>query len=195
MSASSTPSAHPLADRLIARYRAAGWRDPVLEIAAGSGRNTRAFVAAGIPIVSTRDDAPYTQLPDGRDTFAAAISTHGYLHGATAKLRMGFAELRRVLHPGAPVYATLGSINDPRFGFGDALDERTFAPGDGDEIGIPHAYFERDGIHELLRGFTIESLEEVDATDIVGKWAHPDATDSLDAVQRILHWFVVATKD
>ena len=107
------------------------------------------------------------------------------------KKNFGRGRLRRVLQPGAPAYVTLGSINDPRFGFGDALDERTFAPGDGDEIGIPHAYFERDGIHELLRGFTIESLEEVDATSIVGTWAHPDT----DSPQQIVHWFVVATKN
>jgi SAM-dependent methyltransferase len=198
MSASSTPDAHPLAQRLIERYRTAGRREPVLEIGAGRGRNTRAFVAAGIPLTSTRDDEPYTQLPGGRDAYAAAFSSHAYLHGSTAKLRAGMGELRRVLRPGAPAFFTLGSIADPRFGFGEALDERTFAPGDGDEIGIPHAYFEPDGIRELLRGlFTIETLEEVDATAIVGRWAHPSldaAAADASAAQRIVHYFVVATK-
>jgi hypothetical protein len=175
MSASSTPVPHPLAERLIARYRNDGLTGPVLEIAAGNGRNTRAFIAAGIPIVALHDDDPYTQLPDGRDTFSAAISTHGYLHGTTAKLRAGMAELRRVLRRGAPLYLTLGSIDDDRFGFGEALDERTFAPGDGPEKGIPHAYFERAAIPELLTGFTIESLDEVDASTTRGAWAHPEA--------------------
>jgi hypothetical protein len=41
---------------LIERYRAAGWDAPVLEVAAGTGRNTRAFAAAGLPVVATRDD-------------------------------------------------------------------------------------------------------------------------------------------
>jgi hypothetical protein len=190
MSALSTPGPHPLAERLIARYRADGLTGPVLEIHAGSGRNTNAIVDAGIPILSTRDDDPYTQLPGGRDTYAAAISTHAYLHGTTAKLRQGLAELRRVLMPRAPAYLTFGSLNDPRFGFGLALDERTFAPGDGPEVGIPHAFFERDGLVELLRGFTIESLDEVDATDLVGSWAHPD--DAGEERERIVHWFAVA---
>ena len=190
MSALSTPVPHPLAERLIARYRADGLRGPVLEVNAGSGRNTRAFVDAGIQILSTRDDEPYTQLPGGRDTFAAAISTHGYLHGTTAKLRLGLGDMRRVLQPGAPLYITLGSLHDPRFGFGLALDERTFAQGDGPEAGIPHAFFERDGILELLRGFTIDSTDETDVTDIVGTWAHPRE----DSPQRILHWFVIARK-
>jgi SAM-dependent methyltransferase len=191
MSAPSTQGPHPLAERLIERYRDAGWEAPVLEVAAGVGRNTRAFAAAGVPVVATRDDEPYTQLPGEHDAYAAAFSSHGYLHGATAKVRAGLAELRRVLRPGSPVYITLGSIHDERFGFGEALDEWTFAPGDGPEMGIPHGYFDRDTIVELLRGFTIESLEEVDATGIVGEWAHePD-----EEPNPIRHWFVVATRD
>jgi hypothetical protein len=191
MSDPSTQGPHPLADALIERYRAAGWTLPVLEVAAGAGRNTRAFAAAGVPVVATRDDEPYTQLPGEHDGYAAAFSSHGYLHGATAKIRAGFAELRRVLVAGAPIYVTLGSIDDERYGFGEMIDEWTYAPGDGPEKGIPHAYFDRDTIIELLRGFTLESLEDVDATEIVGTWAHePD-----DEAAPIRHWFVVATRD
>ncbi len=167
------------------------WRAPVLEVAGGMGRSTRAFEAAGIPVTATSDDDPYTQLPGERDSYAAGFSSHGYLHGTTAKVRAGLAELRRVLRPGAPIYITLGSIHDERFGFGEALDETTFAPGDGPEMGIPHAYFERDTIVELLRGYTIESLDEVDTTAIVGDWAHEPAEDP----EPLLHWFVVATRD
>jgi hypothetical protein len=191
MSAPSTQGPHPLAERLIDRYRTGSWSGPVLEVAAGAGRSTRAFEAAGIPVVATGDDEPYTQLPGERDAYAGAFSSHGYLHGSTAKVRAGLAELRRVLRAGAPIYITLGSIDDDRFGFGESIDEWTFAPGDGPEMGIPHAFFDRDTIVELLRGFTIESLEEVDATTIVGEWAH----DAADSPERILHWFVVATRD
>lgn len=202
METHSTRNAHPLAQRLIERYQADGERFPVIEIAAGSGRNTQALIDAGIPVVSTRDEDPYTQLPGGRETYGAALSTHGYLHGATAKLRAGFADLRRVLRSGAPIFVTLGSIDDPRFGFGLEMDERTFAPGDGPEKGIPHAFFDRDAILELLQGYTIESLENVDVTDIVGRWAHPEIESGLgpqgpnatDSRMRVLHWFVVARK-
>lgn len=160
----------------------------VLEVAAGSGRNTRAFLDAGIPILATRDEDATTQLPGSRDLFVAALSTHGYLHGATDKLRAGFAELLRVLEPGATIAITLGSINDERFGFGEASDEHTFAPGDGPEKGVPHAYFERDGVAEILRGFTIESLEEVEVDEIAGRWAHDEPETGMR------HWFVVARK-
>jgi hypothetical protein len=162
---------------------------PIIEIAAGSGRNTDFFVGQGIPIVSTRDDESYTQLPGGRNLFAAALSTHGYLHGTPAKLRVGFAELRRVLKAGAPIAITLGSINDARFGLGVAVDETTFAPGDGAEAGIPHPYFDRTGVIDILApAFTIESLTEVNVDDIVGRWAHEASTG-------LWHWFITARRN
>jgi hypothetical protein len=140
-------------------------------------------------VLSVPESTPYTQLPGGRDSYGAALSTHGYLHGATDKVRAGFAELRRVLRAGSPVYVTLGSIKDARYGLGVPIDERTFAPGDGDEAGIPHAYFDRDGVIEVLFGFDVESMEEVEVDEIIGRWAHPN-----DEIAGRVHWFVVARK-
>lgn len=189
MSSSSERNAHPLAKRLIDDARERALDGPVIEVGTGSGRNTRALVDAGVPVASVPDATPYTQLPGARETYGAALSTHAYLHGASAKLRAGIAELRRVLKPGAPVYLTLGSFKDARYGLGVPLDERSFAPGEGDEAGIPHAYFDRDGVIEVLFGFEIASLEEVEVDDVVGRWAHGD-----DAVAGRVHWFVVARR-
>ena len=190
MSSSSAQTAHPLAERLIALARTRPLDGPVIEVGTGSGRNTRALVDAQIPVVSVPDSTPYTQLPGSRDDYGAALCTHAYLHGTSAKLRAGIAELRRVLRPGAPVFITLGSFKDARYGLGIPFDERSFAPGEGPELGIPHAYFDRDGVIELMLGFTIESLEEVEVDDIVGRWAHADD----DLVGRV-HWFVAARRD
>jgi hypothetical protein len=191
MSSSSAQTAHPLAERLIGYAREHPLDGPVIEVGTGSGRNTRALVEARVPTVGVPDSTPYTQLPGGRDTYGAALSTHAYLHGAGAKLRAGMAELRRVLRPGAAVFVTLGSFKDARYGLGIPLDERTFAPGEGDEAGVPHAYFDRDGVIELLLGFTIESMEEVEVDDIVGRWAH--SGDDADVAGRV-HWFVQARR-
>ena len=190
MSSSSAETAHPLAERLIRCIREHPVDGPVIEVGTGSGRNTRALVDAGIPTVGVPDSTPYTQLPGTRENYGAALSTHAYLHGASPKLRVGIAELRRVLRPDAPVYITLGSIKDARYGLGIPLDERSFAPGEGDEAGIPHAYFDRDGVIELLLGFTIESMDEVEVDAIVGRWAHGDD----DTVAGRVHWFVVARR-
>jgi len=185
----SSSSAHPLAERLVELARREPFDGPVIEIGTGSGRNTRALVEARIPNVTVPDSTPYTQLPGTRDNYGAGLSTHAYLHGASAKLRAGIAELRRVLRPDAPIFITLGSFKDARYGLGIPFDERSFAPGEGDELGIPHAYFDRDGVIELLFGFDIDSMEEVDVDDIVGRWAHAD-----DDVAGRVHWFVQARK-
>lgn len=188
MAPSSDQTPHPLAEKLVAYAAERRLDAPVIEVGTGSGRNTRALVAAGIPTVGVPDAVPYTQLPGTQGNYGAALSTHAYLHGATDKLRVGLAELRRVLRPGAPIFITLGSLRDARYGLGVPVDERTFAAGDGDEAGIPHAYFDRDGVAEILTGFTIDALDEVDVDAIVGSWAHGD-----DVAGRV-HWFVAARR-
>ncbi len=190
MSSSSAQTAHPLAERLIGLAREHPFDGPVIEIGTGSGRNTRALVDASIPVLSVPDSTPYTQLPGGREEYGAALSTHAYLHGTSAKLRAGIAELRRVLRPNAPVFITLGSFKDARYGLGIPFDERSFAPGEGAELGIPHAYFDHDGVIELMLGYTIESMEEVDVDEIAGRWAHADD----DIVAGRVHWFMVARR-
>ncbi|MBV9408494.1 MAG: hypothetical protein JO164_06700, partial [Candidatus Eremiobacteraeota bacterium] len=87
------------------------------------------------------------------------------------------------------VFLTLGSINDARYGLGTPLDERSFAPGDGEEVGIPHVYLDRDGVIEMLFGFTVTALDEVEVDDVVGSWAHGD-----DALGGRVHWFVEARR-
>jgi hypothetical protein len=191
MSSGSGQTAHPLAERLIALAGEHPLDAPVIEVGTGSGRNTRALVDARIQVLSVPDSTPYTQLPGGREEYGAALSTHAYLHGTSAKLRAGIAELRRVLRPNAPVFVTLGSFKDARYGLGIPFDEFSFAPGEGPELGIPHAYLDRDGVVESMLGFTIESMEEVDVDDIVGRWAHADDDEIVGRV----HWFVVARRD
>jgi hypothetical protein len=190
MSSVSGQTAHPLAQRLVARAREHPLDGPVIEVGTGSGRNTRALVDARVPVLSVPDSTSYTQLPGSREEYGAALSTHAYLHGTSAKLRAGIAELRRVLRPNASVFITLGSFKDARYGLGIPFDERSFAPGEGAELGIPHAYFDRDGVIELMLGFTIESMDEVEVDDIAGRWAHAD-----DEIAGRVHWFVTARRD
>jgi hypothetical protein len=184
--AATFAEAHPLAQRLFERLEGAG---PIIVIGDGRGRNSRALEAAGLEVVAVPDEAPYTQLPAKTATFAGALSTHAYLHGVASKIRQGIAELARVLQRGAPLCLTFGSIQDVRYGFGDRLDVHTFAPGEGPERGVPHAYFDRDGVLEMLRPFTVVSLEEVVVDDIVGKWAHLEGEPPGK-----IHWFAEARK-
>lgn len=161
----------------------------VIVVGDGRGRNSHALRDAGLHVVAIPDETPYTQLDVASRSFIGALSTHAYLHGTSAKIRSGLAELARVLAAGATAFLTFGSIRDVRYGFGDPLDEHTFAPGDGPEKGVPHAYFDRDAIIEILRPMAIVSAEEVHVDDIIGKWAHLQ-----DEPPGKVHWFVEVRK-
>ena len=178
--------AHPLARRLFERLGGAG---RVVVVGDGSGRNSRALTAAGLDVVAVADELPFTQLPAAPHAFDGALSTHAYLHGTSAKIRSGIAELARVLRTDGPAFLTFGSMQDVRYGFGEQLDAHTFAPGEGPELGVPHAYFDRDALLEVLRPLEVVAFEEVAVDEIVGKWAHLE-----DEPPVKIHWFVEARK-
>ncbi len=168
-------TAHPLAVRLVEHLRG-GPEIRVLEFACGAGRNSRALREAGLDVVTIDDRtaasaAPFAGVASG---FAAALSTHGLLHGTPAIVAAHVSQIARRLAKNGMLYATFGSVRDARFGQGERIDASTFAPPDGDERGVAHAFFDRNQLVALLGpDFAIESLEE-------------HAADKV-------HWFVVAT--
>lgn len=178
-SADSPP--HPLALALIECLRdRRGAR--VLEIGTGSGRNTKALVAAGLTAESfdAEPAAPY----------AAALSTHALLHGTREAIARRLGEIAALLEPGAPLYATFGSVRDARCGTGERIADGVYAPLDGDEAGVAHAYFDRASLMALLdRDWSVESLDEVDVDGIAGRWAHVRAP-----LRGAVHWFAIARR-
>lgn len=182
---------HPLAAALIERLQSrSGSR--ILDFAAGAGRNTKALRAAGFTVVAIDDAAAASEQPlagvDG--TFEAAISTHGLLHGTVATIASHLESISDRLESGGLLYATFGSTRDSRFGRGQRLDEWSFAPQEGDERGVAHAYFEGDTIAQLLEPrWEVESLKERRIDDIAGGWAHRERP-----LQNGVHWFVRARK-
>ena len=58
-----------------------------------------------------------------------------------------------------------------------------------DERGVAHGFFSRDQLRALLDPyFAIESLEEHDAAEIAGSWAHRQRP-----LYGAVHWLAVAT--
>ena len=83
-----------------------------------------------------------------------------------------------------------GRQRDARFGRGTRIDDSTFAPTDGDERGVAHAYFDRERLLSILdRYFIVESLSEHCVDDVAGSWAHRERP--LDGAA---HWFAIARK-
>lgn len=168
----------------------------MLDLGAGSGRNTAALAAAGYAVRSIDDDRIESFLAECTQTraetlsaFDAALSTHALLHGTPPKIAGALAALAQLLKTDAPLYATFGSKADARYGKGIGAGEDSFAPDSGDEQGVAHAYFGEAGLRALLAPhFTIESAEEVRVDEIVGSWAHAQRP------QGSVHWFVRARR-
>ncbi len=171
---------HPLALAAIdALARRPGAR--VLEVGAGSGRNTRALRAAGFePVSLAAADGPA----------AAALSSHALLHGTRAELEALLGAIARAIEPGAPLFATFGSVNDARYGEGIAVEPGVYAPEFGDEAGVAHIFFDEAGLRALLASaWEILSLEERAVDEIAGSWAHERAP-----LRGARHWFAIARR-
>jgi hypothetical protein len=183
--------AHPLAVALIERLRARP-RARVLDFCAGSGRNAAALSGAGFDVSTVADDdADRREALVKLGTFSAILSTHGLLHGTEDDIARRIAALAERLEVGGPLYATFGSVHDARFGLGRRVGPATFVPIDGDERGVAHTYFSREGIERLLlrHYLEIERLEESSVDGVAGSWAHP--TRPLSGA---VHWFAMARR-
>ena len=186
------PAPHPLAEGLIERLQPEP-DGPILDFAAGSGRNGDALRRAGFAVVTVNDDAAASTAPlagVGERRFAAIVSTHGLLHGTARAVGARLGPLADRLRAGGLLYATFGSVSDARFGRGRCLDDATYAPDEGDEAGVAHAYFDRARLQALLEPhFVVESLEERRVDSAAGTWAH-----SKRPLAGAVHWFAIARK-
>ena len=182
---------HPLAAALIERLQSRpGGR--VLDFAAGRGRNGEALRRAGFDVVTIGDDdaSSGATLANGRERFAAVISTHGFLHGTPDAIAARVRSIAESLDGGGLLYATFGSTHDTRFGRGKRIDDSTFAPLDGDERGVAHVYFDRAQLRALLEPyFEVESLHERGVDEVAGSWAHRERP-----LRGAVHWVAIAHK-
>jgi hypothetical protein len=177
---------HPLAAALVERLR--GTKARVLEIGAGSGRNTAALRDAGFDVQVIADrDAP--TFPVAGQLFDAAISTHAFLHGTPAIVDRMLRATAAGLKAEGPFYCTFASKRDTRYGHGARVDRDTYAPESGDEAGVAHVYFDEAGLRNAIGDeFIVESLTEENVDDVVGSWAHAQLPTGS------VHWFLRARR-
>jgi hypothetical protein len=178
---------HPLAVELIAVLGAGKAR--VIDFASGSGRNARALRAAGFNVLEIGDrDATAGALNRIEGKFSAAISTHGLLHGTIAAVSAAIEAIASKLEPGGRLYATFGSTRDARYARGREIEPFVYAPLDGDERDVAHAFFDEPRLRALLDPwFEVEYIEERDAAETAGDWAHQEKP-----LHQAVHWFVRA---
>jgi hypothetical protein len=207
--AKAAPVPHPFALEL-APLLAAEPSARVLLVGIGNGRNLPPFIAAGLRVDAVESDAVrardaavrFAAESSVRITragyagpypfaggFAGALCTSALLHGTPVEVARTLAAIRARLRPGAPLFATFGSTRDPRFGRGTRVDAATYAPDDGAESGVPHAFFDAERLRSILDGFALDSAYEGSAADTAGRWAH----EPEDAAA-LIHWFVKAQR-
>jgi hypothetical protein len=175
---------HPLAVRVSHEQRTG---DRVLVVGPGRGRSLGVLAAAGLSVETA--EAGDVLLDTQRGPYAAVLSTHALLHGTPAAVAARCARILERLTNGGRLYATFGSVRDPRFGTGTAVDGG-WAPNEGDEAGVVHAYFDRSALEAALAGFLLLCASEHDVRETVGRWAHaPDAV-----LRPSVHWFVEARR-
>lgn len=161
----------------------------MLELAPGSGRNTGALRRAGLDVETIPDASldEWLRSDAAQGAFDAVLSTHGFLHGTAATATAMIERSSRALRAGGLLFATFASERDRRFGRGTRLDDRSYAPDDGDEAGVAHVYFDERSLRGELRAcYEIQSLEEREVDDVVGRWAHAERPSGS------VHWFVRA---
>lgn len=182
---------HPLAERLIKRLQSRP-ESRVLDFASGSGRNLEALRRAGFVVAAVSDEAAASDAPlgDSQERFAAVVSTHGLLHGTGLRVAARVKAIAERLEDGGLLYATFGSTSDARFGRGERIGDSTFAPTEGDERGVAHAYFRRGELRALLEPyFEVESLREQRVDEVAGAWAHRKRP-----LAGAVHWYAIARK-
>jgi SAM-dependent methyltransferase len=179
---------HPLAIDLAGRLRGVP-RARILDYCAGSGRNARWLERAGFSVAIVSDDeaADFDRTDPDRE-FDGIVASHGLLHGIASVMNGRVERLARRLRPGGWMCATFGSTADRRFGVGERLDDATFVSRDGDETGIPHAYFDEPALRKMLHAyFEVVSLGRHDAAQTAGRWAHSQPLTGA------VHWFFVGS--
>ena len=155
----------------------------VLELGSGRGRNTGALLARGVHVDAVPDDEVLAFSAATAARFDAVLSTHGLLHGHESDIARLVRQTSAALRPGGLFFAVFGSQRDARFGRGERLSDKTYAPETGEERGIAHTYFTQDQLQALLgEWIEAESMDECAAD--AGAWAHAQP------LQGHVHWFV-----
>lgn len=196
---------HPSVVSLVGKLWARGF-SRVLDLGCGAGRHTvhlsrEGFSATGIdpaltgllhssawlqaeglPIRLCRGDM--AGLPFREDSFDCVLAVYVLHHATKGRIRKTVSEIERVLVPGGLLLAMVLTKGDFKYGDGRMIEKDTYLTGRGDEAGVPHHFFDREEVIQVLGSFSILSLgtEKIDRGFPDGSTVHHE------------HWEVLAKK-
>ena len=153
---------------------------PILDAGCGRGRNARYLSQQGytvygcdlspIAIAKARKPtkqmdvnndflvADLTQVPFPDEQFAAVICVHVLPYHFKADIVQCILQLQRVLRSGGWLYLDLLACDDAEYGCGKELEQHTFLDPDG----VPIHFCSEQGVNDLLKGFKIEQLDQLE---------------------------------
>jgi SAM-dependent methyltransferase len=162
----------------------------VLDLGCGAGRHVVYLARAGFDVHGT-DVSPrgleYTRAwltreglhadlqlsdmtvipyPDGY--FDAIVSTYVIHHNTLDNIRRCVAEMYRTLASGGRVLLTVQSKRGYSYGRGQPLEPDTFLHDEGADAGVPHHYFDEQGLRNLFAQFTIVELFPLEWDQVEG---------------------------
>lgn len=107
-------------------------------------------------------------LPFSTGFFDFILSWNVLYHGNFSELKQAVDEVKRVLAPDGFFQGTFISKTNSYFGKGIALDSHTYICEDESDKSHPHCYIDESELHNLLTGFEIISLEDVEHDNYEG---------------------------
>ena len=122
------------------------------------------------------------------DAFFDLIVSHDVIHHNRLEvIQRCVGEIARTLKPGGHLYLSLKSASDSSYGSGQPLEAHTFVPQAGHEAGIPHHFFDRGRLQQLLTGFRLLNLHEKNIHFHLRKGEEIEGVNS--------HWVLLAVKN
>ena len=169
------------------RWKSRGWRR-ALDLGCGLGRHSLLLASMGLYVVSV-DLSPralarleseadrlklsrhirtlcrdLADLPDDLGLFDCVLSFHAIYHTDVAGLRRAISWITRHLSPAGGLYATFNSKSNASYRAAghSRIDEYTLVKESGPEAGIPHTYLSYQDILELLAGYGLAKVQQIE---------------------------------
>lgn len=103
-------------------------------------------------------------LPEDLGTFDCVVSFHAIYHTDRAGLERAISWVTRHLRPGGGFYVTFNSKSNASFRnpAHRRLDEHTLLKQSGPEAGIPHTYVDYGDVRQLLQGYELAKVQQVE---------------------------------
>jgi SAM-dependent methyltransferase len=103
---------------------------------------------------------PMLPLPFAAESFDGAISINVLNHAMIGQTQAAIGDVHRVLKPGAPFFFSVIGREDARCGEGEEIEPFTYIHTQGIEAGVPHHYYNKPDVEQLVRPFQRKIIGE-----------------------------------